>query len=113
MAWVIALGISAGYLISKNQQIHNRLDDAVTEFNEAAKPATDGPQTEEIRNVQATVPMADRYEDFNMQDLTTQQARALVDQRQRAAQQVISYENASGVLPPIQGVYLQFDNRGV
>ena len=108
MAWVIALGISAGYLISKNQQMHNRLEDAVTEFQDAAKPATDGPQSEEIRHVQATVPVADR-----LQDLSKQQCQALVDQRQQAAQEVVSYENASGFLPPIEGVYLHFDNRGV
>tara|TARA_B100001250_G_scaffold268515_1_gene231663 strand:- start:261 stop:602 length:342 start_codon:yes stop_codon:yes gene_type:complete len=113
MAWVIALGISAGYLISKNQQMHNRLEDAVTEFQDAAKPATDGPQSEEIRHVQATVPVADRFQDFNLQDLSKQQCQALVDQRQQAAQEVVSYENASGFLPPIEGVYLHFDNRGV
>ena len=113
MAWVIALGISAGYLMSKNQQMHNQLNESVREFNEAAKPATDGPASQEIRHVQASVPLADRFQDFNLQDLSKQQCQALVDQRQQAAQEIVSYENPPGSLPPIEGVYLTFDNRGV
>ena len=38
--WVIALGLSAGYLINKNMVIAKQLDDSVAEFNSAAKPAT-------------------------------------------------------------------------
>jgi len=41
-AWVIAVGLGAGYLINKNVVLKNQLDESVTKFNTAAKPATWG-----------------------------------------------------------------------
>lgn len=109
-AWVVALGLSAGYLINKNVQMRSRLHESMTKSNAAAHPATDGPPTAEIRKVQATVPIADRYQDMNLQDLSTKTAADLVARREAAHQEVAQYEQG---LPQIEGVYLSFDRHGV
>jgi hypothetical protein len=110
-AWVIGLGLSAGYLINKNLQMSSRLEESMQEFQEAAQPADPGPPTSEIRQVQRTVPMADQYQDLNMQDLGRQEVKAITAAREGAAAAVQRYE--APVLPEIEGVYLQFDNHGV
>ncbi len=108
-AWVIALGLGAGYLINKNLQIASRLETSVAEFEQAAKPA-EGLTSQEVRQVQRTVPIGDRYQDMNLQDLSSADAKALVQERERAHQEVQEYEAGPA---PIQGVYLVYDNRGV
>ena len=55
-AWVIALGLSAGYLVNKNLQMTERLEQQVKVHQEEAKPADPGPTSEAIRTVQRTVP---------------------------------------------------------
>ena len=107
-AWVIALGLGAGYLINKNLAIASQIDRSVEEFQSAAKPA-EGLTSQEVRQVQRTVPVADRYEDMNLQDLSRADAESLVEQREKVHQEVMQYESG----PPIQGVYLVYDNRGV
>ena len=110
--WLITLGLAAGYLMQKNTQHVNQLDQAKRDFNSAAEPANPGPRSDEIRTVQRAIPAADRNESLNVQDLTTQDARQIRAHRDEAAQQVVSYENAF-VTPPIEGVYLHYDNHGV
>lgn len=109
-AWILALGVSAGYLINKNFQMNARLKEGVKVFEESAKPADPGPESKEIRKVQRTVPDADKYESMNLQDLSREDVNYLQDARARDFNEVVAYE--SGV-PPIQGVYLTFDNHGV
>ena len=109
-AWVIGLGLSAGYLINKNLAMDARLQETVKEHNQSAKPATDGPPTEEIRQVQRSLPIADRYQDMNLQDLSRQDADALAKEQEAQHQSVSSYEAS---LPQIEGVYLSFDRHGV
>ncbi len=110
--WLIALGLAAGYLMQKNQNMMGVATQSHTTFNSTVAPAKPGPKTEEIRDVQRTLPAADRNEDLNMQDLTSKDAQTLRAKRDAAAQEVVLYENAF-TTPPIQGVYLQYDNHGV
>ena len=109
-AWMIALGLSAGYLINKNLTMTARIPENVAVHQSAAKPATDGPPTQEIRKVQRTIPLSDRYQDMNLQDLPKRQADALAQNQDDAHREVAQYE--APVIPEIQGVYLHFD-RGV
>ena len=62
--WVIGLGLAAGFLINKNLTMDHRIKDATKKYNEAAQS-----ETQEIRKVQSTVPLADKYQDMNLQDL--------------------------------------------
>ena len=108
-AWVLALGISAGYLINKNLQMGQAIEQVV-KAAPTAKPATPGPSTEAIRNVQRTVPAADRYQDMNVQDLTKRQMDSLAEGQAGAAAKVAEWEAGPA---PIQGVYLNLSDRGV
>ena len=105
-AWVIALGLGAGYLINKNLTMGSRLKEKAHEYK--AKPSA---ETEEIREVQRAVPIADKYQDMNLQDLSKQKAEAIAREREAAHQRVAAYE--APALPEIQGVYLAFDSHGV
>ena len=97
--------------MQKNQAVQNRLQEAVKEFHEEAKPAK-GLKSSDIRHVQRTVPDADKYQDMNVQDLSREDVNAIARRREQAAEEVTTYENAVS-LPPIEGVYLHFDRHGV
>lgn len=109
-AWVVALGLAAGYLVNKNMQIGQQLEQKVKTYNDTAEPANPGPTTQAIRAVQRTVPEADKYQDLNMQDLSAKDVRFLTQAREAAHQEVATYEAGP---PPIQGVYLNFSDRVV
>ena len=109
-AWVIALGLSAGYLINKQLRFTEKLDETIKTYNEAAKPAEPGPTTERIRKVQRTVPSADKYQDMNLQDIDSARVNELTTERERAHQQVAAFEAGP---PPIQGVWLNYGDRGI
>lgn len=109
-AWVIALGLSAGYLVNKNLKMAERLEQAVQVHHEQAKPADPGPATDTIRKVQRTVPASDRYQDMNLQDLSASDVKGLTQAREQAHQEVAAFEQGP---PPIQGVYLNVHDRGV
>lgn len=50
MAWVLALGVSAGYLINKNRTMQGIVETAVAKYeDDAAEPATGGVTTAELR----------------------------------------------------------------
>ena len=108
-AWVIALGLSAGYLINKKLQMTEKLDEQIKVHHDKAKPATPGPTTEAIRDVQRTVPDADKYQDMNLQDISSERVNELTKSRERAHQEVAAYEAGP---PPIQGVWLNLGDRG-
>lgn len=110
-AWVIALGLGAGYLMNKNAKVQHRLESAVKKVNDEVERADPGPATEEIRTVQRTIPAADRNQDINIQDLTRADVQAIQKERDAAANAVVMYE--SPVIPQIEGVYLHYDNRGI
>ena len=107
-AWVIALGLSAGYLINKNMQMAHQIAAKVKVYNEAAAPADPGPTSQAIRNVQRTVPDADRYEDINMQDVDRERLDEITGAREAAHQEVAAYERGP---PPIEGVWLNLMDR--
>jgi len=104
-AWVLALGLSAGYLINKKMHMKTRIEESITKFND------DG-ATSEIRAVQRTVPLADKYQDMNLQDLSSQDTQSIVTEQERAASQVAEFENQHA-LPTIEGVFLSYDRHGV
>lgn len=103
-AWVIALGLSAGYLINKNVTLKTRLQAVAQEANHGVGPATDGPPVQTIRKVQRTVPDADKYEEINRQDLKPKDQEKILEARSAKAQEVRQYEAPK--LPEIEGVYL-------
>lgn len=107
-AWVIALGLSAGYLINKQLHMTQRLDEKIKEHHSRAQPATPL-ATEEIRKVQRTVPDSEKYQDMNVQELPTAEIKKLTTAREAAHQEVAAYEAGP---PPIQGVWLNFGDRG-
>ena len=109
-AWVIALGLSAGYLINKQLHLTEKLDEQVRVHHERAKPANPGPTTEAIRDVQRTVPDADKYQDMNLQDISSERVKQLTTSRERAHQEVAAFEAGP---PPIQGVWLNLGDRGI
>ena len=108
--WTITLGLAAGYLISKNLTMHTKLKESITEFQEAAVPERCGPESEEIRQVQARVPPGDVYQDLNLQDLSAKDAQRYVDNVAAHKTEVMRYESRAP--PPIEGVYLTFGNSG-
>ena len=108
-AWVIALGLSAGYLINKNLAMASRLQESVTAYQEQADPDPEL-SSSEIRKVQRRVPDADRYDSMNLQDLPAEDVRHLQAERERAHAEVQEFEAGP---PPIEGVYLVFDRGGV
>ena len=109
-AWILALGLSAGYLVRQNMLVKTTLETAEKEFNKP--PADGGGRTSEIRQVQREVPVSDRYQDMNLQDLSRRDVASLNHSQQAAANAVIQYENPVP-LPEIQGVWLNYDNRGI
>ena len=103
-AWLVALTLASAYLINKNLRIGSRLDQAVKEVNKES-------ESEAIRKVQRTVPLGDRMQDLNLQDLPASDVKKLEQQRVAAAREVVAYE--APVIPEIQGVYLHFDRHGI
>lgn len=95
--------------MQKKQTLLGSIQNAQETFNSAAPQS----ETEEIRHVQRTLPDADINESLNIQDLTYSDAASLRAQREGAALKVAEFENAAQLLPPIEGVYLHFDNHGV
>jgi hypothetical protein len=108
-AWVVGLGLAAGYLINKNVAIVSRLDESVTEFNSAAKPATGGVTSAEVRNAWKRTDHV-KYADMNT-GLPKKQMDALAKNEERAASEVEQFEQGSPA--PILGVMLHYDRLGV
>ena len=108
-AWVIALGLSAGYLINKNLKMTEKIEQMAKVHHDQAKPANPGPETETIRQVQRTVPVGDKYQDMNLQDLGTKDVQSLTKSAQRIPEEVARFEQGP---PPIEGVWLNPFDRG-
>ena len=111
MSWLVALTLGAGYLINKKFHLQQKLDEQVRVFHEeGAKPADPGPTSAAIRDVQQTLPLADQYQDMNIQDLQMKDVKVLQESQNSAAREVQQYEQGQG---PIRGVFLVYDNFGV
>ena len=106
-AWVIALGLSAGYLINKNAAIKTQIETAAEKPHAAAKPATDGVTSAEVRSAYKSTQHV-TYGDMNT-DLPKQEMDQLAAGARRQAQEVSSFDGEA----PIQGVLLHFDHLGV
>ena len=110
-AWVIALGLGAGYLINKNVLITNQLAESVEKFNSAAKPATGGVTSAEVRAAHKRTDHV-KYGDMST-DLSRQQMDALHQKRLAAASEAEQFDSGSSPPAVIHGVMLQFDRLGV
>jgi len=99
-AWVIALGLSAGYLMNKQLSFAQVVGEKVREYQS-------GGETAEIREVQRRVPDADKYGEINMRQPAAD-VKKLTDAREAAHREVAAYESG----PPIQGVWLNLGDRG-
>ena len=62
-AWVLALGLSAGYLVRQNLAMQKRLEIASAQVEECNKSEA----TQEIRRVKKTIPPSDRFSEMNEQ----------------------------------------------
>lgn len=108
-AWVLGLALAAGYLVNKNITMQNRLAEKAHEFQQNAQPATPLPSSE-IRQVQRTVPLEEKFQDVNLAKLGKQRVQEIGAASDRASAEVASFEAAPF---EIQGVYLRHDNFGV
>ena len=110
--WMIALGLSAGYLINKKFQMEQLVDESVKEYVSHAKPAnsqSDWAETQEIRRVQRTVPDGVKFQDINVSELPPGEVKKLTALGETHHEQTALYEGGPG---PIQGVWLNFGDRG-
>ena len=108
--WVIGLGLAAGYLINKNLAIQGQLESSVAEYQSAAKPATGGVTSEEVRNAWKRTDYV-KYGDMNT-DLSRSEMDKLVKMESTAASEVEMYDS-SGAPARIEGVLMHFDGLGV
>ena len=104
-AWIIALGLSVGYLISKNVSVRQQLEESVAKFNSAAKPATGGVTSAEVRDAYKSKAFV-KYGDMNT-DIPMKQ---LDEGAQKMADDVSAFDGGS---QQIQGVLLHFDGLGI
>lgn len=109
-AWILGLAIGAGYLINKNLAVQNRLNDAESEYNSAAKPATGGVTSQEVRTAWRNTDFS-TFGDFNA-DWSQLEKNRVVAKEAEAAGAVQAYESGVGALPQIEGVMLTFDRLG-
>ena len=107
-AWVIGLALAAGYLINKNVQVKSKLENAAAEYNSAAKPATDGVTSSELRSAWRNTDFT-RFGDMS-EDLSSSQKNAL-DQQVRDQNAAVEKYDAPSV-PAIEGVLLTYDRCG-
>ena len=103
-AWVIGLGVAAGYLMQRKQVMQDGLTESVAQFQNAAKPATDGVTTAEIRKTY-NQPTFDR--DFH-DDLPKSEIQALQSAQTSREKAEKEWDAAQGPqVAQIQGVYLE------
>ena len=117
-AWIIALALSAGYLINKNVQIKDQLEQASTKYNRSAEPAEPGPTSDEIRSQQSNKDLATgrsggKYDDFNQGTGSSRSQMNQVLAAQDAAAQVVQEYESRAAIPEIQGVMMIRDNYGI
>lgn len=109
MAWLLALGVSAGYLINKNRTMQSMVETAVAKYNEDAivEPATDGVTTAEIRATRK----ADPYHTIGQYhvDATSEMRTDITSEQQSMLNAMRSFEAGAGkfdaVLDPSQKMY--------
>jgi len=110
-AWVVGLGLAAGYLVNKNVVLKNQLDESVEEFNSAARPATGGVTSSEVRATHRRVDDHTIYGDMNAA-LPKKRMDELRSRQLAASEETEQFDAAQGPAA-IQGVLLSFDSLGV
>lgn len=107
-AWIVGLALAAGYLINKNLNVRAKLEDATAEYNKAAKPATDGVTSSEVRQAWRNTDFT-RFGDMS-EDLAESQKLEL-DRKVQSQKLAVEQYDASTV-QPIQGVLMTYDRLG-
>lgn len=107
-AWIVGLALAAGYLINKNISVRTQLENASQNYNRAAKPATDGVTSAEVRKAWRNVDST-RFGDM-AEDLPLSQKLDL-DQRVQAQRAAVEEYDAP-TMQPIQGVLMTYDRLG-
>lgn len=108
-AWVVGLGLSAGYLINKNISFTGELDKSIAAFQGAAQPATSGVTSAEVRQAYKSTDFV-KYGSMN-EELSASEKNALLSRETAQASAVQSYDGSPS--EPIQGVVMQYDRLGV
>jgi hypothetical protein len=118
-AWVIALALSAGYLINKNLQVKSQLEQASTKFHsQDAEPAEPGPTSQEIRSKQQDPNITGsrsggKYDDFYQGVGSSKQHMQQVVTAQDSQQAAVQEFESRYALPEIEGVMMLRDNFGI
>lgn len=89
-AWVLMLGLAAGYLANKRMALGSSLEFAEREINSTTQADPHLP-SQHIRGVQRQ-PNLDRYENMNTQDVTPQQLERLAVNGDRIQSEAAEYE---------------------
>jgi len=116
-AWVVALGISAGYLINQKVQTKSLLNESVAAFQKRQEPSTSGVTTAEVRKVNAESTAkgvqsgAGPWGDAFNPDLPKKERVDVERGMQAHAEQVQAFDEKSGAqklpdVPRIQGVWM-------
>ena len=105
-AWVIGLGVAAGYLVNKNNKVTSRIDNAVASYENAHTDngTTGGSTSAEIEYAKA-LPSSLKCSDIN--NLISGADLAAINSAQaKSATEVRAYDSAPSP-PEIIGVMLQ------
>ena len=104
-AWVLFVGIGAGYLINKQLSMASAIQESINMDRDGEHP-----DVTEIRKVQQAFPTDERYLNMNRRDLSRKDTQFLVDEWDKAKAEVAQFEAGPA---PIQGVFFVPDARGV
>lgn len=106
--WILGLGASIGYLMTKRTNIESRLETAVKEYDGASKPSKPSPPVGADMN---EIRAAWRYtgdvnnDQFN-ESLPAAERQKYLNAQAEHLQEVSDWDNR-GAIPTIVGVYLE------
>ena len=103
-AWVLGLALGAGYLINKNVQVSNRLQDSVAEYQSTAEPADEGVTSEEVRKAWMNT---DSVRNGDFAEEIPRERRASIQHAQQMAERAVQQFEAP-TTQPIEGVLMTF-----
>lgn len=104
-AWVLGLGLAAGYLMNKKMlSIHSLLEEAENNYQGVKKPATDSVTTAELRGARSDIRFA-RFGDMS-EKIPTSEKLDLEDQQKRMQQAAREFDAGSEPLPVLRGVMM-------
>ena len=103
-AWVLGLGLAAGYLINKNLAVRARLEDAEAEYRDVHVESTGGATSAEVRKAWRNT---DHTRFGEMAEDLPESEKQKIDRLTRAQQSAAEQFDAAEALPSIQGVWLE------